>query len=553
MATLLLLAANGCMSTDRALRDTERIGNRLAGDYRTQITGQTNDFSVLRPADRLRNRLMLAQQLPGNVSTNLADLDLPDPLVLSLTDALMVGARNDSRYQEMKESIFTSALDLDLQRHAFENTFAGILQGGVTRDLNGDSGSGQTQADGAAKATVGRTFANGMNLAASLGLDIVRLLTGDRDSAFGLLGDATITIPLMRGAGREIVREPLTQAEKNLRYAIHDFENYRQNYAIRVAAAYYALLESQQQLKSLRDNHQRLSDSYRRAQMMSDAGRMPRIQLDQTRQDLLRTGDQIVTARQRLEAEYDQFKITLGLPADARIEVNMAELTRIEQNMGLDLESDKPVDTRSPPLPWTEEEAIAMALTNRHDLVVIRGKYEDARRAIVLAADQLRADLGLTGSAAYGRRRESGGSWENDKRTLGLRLESDLPWERTDERNQYRKSLLALQAAERAIEAAEDNAKSAVRASLRNLHSAWSSFGIQVEAVRVAQRRVHSTDLFQQAGRAEVRDMLEAESALLSARNALVAAIVRYRLAGLELRRDLSRLDLSEQGTWREL
>src|SRR5690554_2393449 len=91
MATLLLLAANGCMSTDRALRDTERIGNRLAGDYRTQITGQTNDFSVLRPADRLRNRLMLAQQLPGNVSTNLADLDLPDPLVLSLTDALMVG------------------------------------------------------------------------------------------------------------------------------------------------------------------------------------------------------------------------------------------------------------------------------------------------------------------------------------------------------------------------------------------------------------------------------------------------------------------------------
>ena len=47
-------------------------------------------------------------------------------------------------------------------------------------------------------------------------------------------------------------------------------------------------------------------------------------------------------------------------------------------------------------------------------------------------------------------------------------------------------------------------------------------------------------------------DVLEAESALLSARNALVSAVVKYRLAGLALRRDLSALELSEEGLWRD-
>ncbi|MDD5706294.1 MAG: TolC family protein, partial [Kiritimatiellae bacterium] len=270
-------------------------------------------------------------------------------------------------------------------------------------------------------------------------------------------------------------------------------------------------------------------------------------------QDVLRTGDQLVGARKTLDAQTDQFKIALGLPADARVQVNPAEMTSLQVAMGLGAEGTNEVNAlAAPALPWDETAAIGMALSNRHDLAVARGRREDAERAVTLAADALRPDLGLAGNVNYGRQRATDNQGEGIARKYGLTLEAGLPWERTAERNDYRLALLAADAATRAVETAEDEAKSAVRDGLRSLRSAWSSFSIQAEAVRVAMRRVRSTSLFQQAGRAEVRDVLEAEDALLNARNALVAAIVRYRMAGLELRRDMALLDISEEGVWRE-
>lgn len=554
-AVLALLACvAGCMTPARALRETERTGNRLAADYRRQVTGVTNAFTVLRPSDRLRARLMLTQGLPGTVDgapPAVSAAALPDPLVLTLTEALAAGARNDSGYQDMKEAVFQAALKLDLQRHGFENNFAGILSGGIKRS-EGEDGVASSQAQGGVKSSVTRTLTGGATLAASLGLDVIRLLTGEGGSTLGLLGDATIAIPLLRGSGRAVVREPLTQAERDLVYAIYDFESYRQSYAVRVADAYYGLLEAGQQVTALRDNQKRLSDSYRRAEMLSAAGRMSKVELDQTRQDLLRTGDQLVGAVQTRESRLDQFKITLGLPADAHVDVAMAELTRLESSMGLDAKGTNLVSVAAPALPWSDAQAVELALTNRFDLVVARARLEDAARATRLAADALRPDMALAGSASHGRTRVSGGGQDGDKSDYGLTLEAGLPWERTAERNGYRAALIAMDAAARAVEAAEDGAKQAVRSGLRSLRAAWSSFGIQSEAVRVAMRRVHSTDLFQQAGRADVRDVLDAESALLAARNALVSAVVRYRMAGLELRRDLSLLTISEEGWWRE-
>jgi outer membrane protein TolC len=194
---------------------------------------------------------------------------------------------------------------------------------------------------------------------------------------------------------------------------------------------------------------------------------------------------------------------------------------------------------------------MALALTNRHDLILTRYRLQDAERALAIAADALRPDLNLGGSIRAGQDRKRG-SKTGDETDYTLTLDAGLPWERTAERNAYRAAHLSVDSARRALETAEDAARNAVRAGLRDIHSAWSSFVIQVEALRVAERRVKSSDLFQQAGRASTRDVLEAGSALLSARNALVSAVVNYRLADLSLRRDLSALELSEEGLWRE-
>jgi len=72
--------------------------------------------------------------------------------------------------------------------------------------------------------------------------------------------------------------------------------------------------------------------------------------------------------------------------------------------------------------------------------------------------------------------------------------------------------------------------------------------------VRVAERRVDSTRLFFEAeGRdTEIRDVLEAQEDLISARNALTTAIVQYRISELSLQRDLGVLEVNEQGLWQE-
>ena len=68
----------------------------------------------------------------------------------------------------------------------------------------------------------------------------------------------------------------------------------------------------------------------------------------------------------------------------------------------------------------------------------------------------------------------------------------------------------------------------------------------------LAERRVRNNDLLLQAGRAEMRDVLEAQAALLSAQNALFSAIRSYRVRELELQKELGLLEVTIDGVWRE-
>ena len=572
----LVFVLCGCLSPERAVREARETGSAIAGEYMEKVTGRTNEFTIARPADRLRNRLLAEQGLdPALVAELNAETGavrrapLPDPLVLSLADAMRAGAANSEEFQGEKELVFEAALALDLQRHAFENTFAGVLGGGWSGSENGggeteatggvadgvdgggaaSAGGGRSkssQATGHASASASRKLANGATLAASLGLDVLRLLTGDSGSTIGLTGDASVTMPLLRGFGRDIVREPLTQAERNLLYAIYHFEGYRQSFAIKVATDYYGMLQTEQTLIALRENGERLGENYKRAQMLYDAGRLSQVELDQTRQDLLKTGDSIVDSEKSRQSRLDSFKMSLGLPVDARVVLEMSELDKVTASMNL-AETNSAGIPVQPALAWTEQEAVDIALTNSFEMIVQRLRLDDSRRAVKIAADNLRPELSLKGNVSHGRTKATGKS-DADHTTYGLTLESNLPWDMRDERNAYEAAVRALETAERGLAIKEDATRQLIRDDIRSLNSAWNSFVIQSEALEVAARRVRSTTLFQQAGRSSTRDLLEAEAALLSARNAVVGAIVEYRMAGLKLRRDMSVLTITEEG-----
>ena len=124
-----------------------------------------------------------------------------------------------------------------------------------------------------------------------------------------------------------------------------------------------------------------------------------------------------------------------------------------------------------------------------------------------------------------------------------------LPFERTAERNLYRTSLTGFEQSVRDVQDLEDRVKLDVREDLRVLYEAHERVRIQARSVRLAEQRVESTSRFLDVGRAESRDVLEAQSDLVDAKNELSSELVRARLAELSLQGDLDLL----QGLNRQL
>jgi outer membrane protein TolC len=318
----------------------------------------------------------------------------------------------------MKEAVFTSALDLDYQQYQFETTFSGMMLGLLSGDPAAEKASGRTAGG------FTRKLENGAEIAGSLALDVVSLLRDDWRS-LGLTGDLSMTLPLMRGAGRDIVREPLTQAERNLLYAIRAFEHYRQTYAVSVAVAYFDVLEYVQRVQNAVDNERNLAENSRRAEMMFEAGRMQRIQVDQARSDLLAANKSVIDARKSYEVRLDTLKMRLGLPPEAHVEVNL------EESSGWSGKWRVGANQRRCLAAYPDEaESCRIALSERHDLFGTRCRVEDSARAVKIAADALRADVTLTGGASLDRARATGENGFNGEEAWTPALRADWPWNR---------------------------------------------------------------------------------------------------------------------------
>jgi len=571
-------------------------------------------FSVEPASVTLRRQLLEAQDLPYSSPASLGSEALPrikywpekdypaavsddapllgnGPLVLTLDDALQIAARSNREYQDHKERVFAAALVLDLERNDFRYLlFASqdvtyIDDPGLGPDVRGLEATTTPQ--------ITKRFKNGAAVSLAVALDLVKLLTQERSETLGILADATITIPLLRGAGRHIVMEPLTQAERNVVYELYALERFKRTLAVDVAAGYLNVLQRLDQVRNNAENYRGLIVATRRAQRLGDAGRLDQIQVDQARQAELRARNSWGVSQFAYEGAMDSFKVLLGLPGDAEIALDRNELDRlagIAEDVGSD-QADVPRPVTQPAaspydapaaepttspvmsaqqidlipfgasegvLEQTQQRAVQVALVNRLDLLTAEGRVFDAQRQVVVAADLLKAELTFAGTASAGERRSLNTAGANNaelRPELGLytaSLQADLPLERTAERNTYRLSYIALEQAVRDAQELEDQIKVSVRDDVRTLAAAQETARIQATAVRLAYRRVEGAELLLQAGRAQMRDLLEAREALISAQNAASAALVAYRVAELSLQSDMGVLEIDEKGLWRE-
>lgn len=597
LVLLAMVFLAGC-SARHYRKSVDRAAYGIVREKQVEAFGRTNQFQVESPADALRQRLLLQQDLPYsseaslgssyldpiehwprdnylNTNARLQDKETPAssnaPVVLNLVEALQVAARNSRDYQANKEDVFRSALDLDLERDNFRSTFAGLFSGSYDRNQPEIDAGGETQEsfDASSLLSVTKRLKSGAQLTLQLGWDILRLLQPNQFTSHTAFGDASITIPLLRGAGRHIVTEPLTQAERDVLYALYNFENFKRGFAVDVASEYLSVLQRRNQVANAEENYRGLIASSRRARRLLDKGDLPPIQVDQAIQDELSARNRWVSARESYSAALDGFKLRLGLPTDALMELDTDELDKLSRGSAqitagaTDIEYDTEVPPADAPIVLEEpsdenagafelppERAIRIALENRLDLRVVHGRVFDAQREVVVAADRLKPELSLFGSASIGGDDSEDLDANNLDYTALLNL--DLPLERTAEAIDYRQSYLALESAVRGLQSLEDAIKLDILNRLRNLREARESLRIQALSVELAKRRVRGANLSLQAGRVEIRDLLEAQEDLLSAQNSLTAARVDYRVAELAMQRDLGVLEVDATGMWKE-
>ncbi len=477
--------------------------------------------SVRRPRSR-----EAAEERPEDSPAEPAELPQAPALVLDLPQALELAVRGNRDHQGRRESLYLEALSLASVRHSFAPQLSMTLS-----YLFSDADDLAPSNDLGLAAGVGQILPWGGDLSLDLASDFS---TSDGNGAFTTSAGISLTQPLLRGAGAAISHESLIQAERNLVYAIRDFELSREDFSIEVASRFYDLVQRKQTIGNLERNLQGLVFGRRQAEALFRVGRTSELDVLRARRSELGAQDDLITAKEDFQVALDRFRIFLGLPKEQPVDV----LPDAPEYVEVDFELD---------------EALEVALENRLDLLNREQQLEDVRRGVLIARDGLRPDLAFT--AGFGVTSNADPSFleqdfNRDAFTAGLSL--GLPVDRVAEEGAYRSAQIGLVQSERSLEQYRDSLLVDIRSSFRELERLVQSLAIQEELIQGQDKNVKIAQLRFERGEISNRDVTEAKEALLDAQNSLINEKVNYEISRLGLLRELGILFIDDRGMFKE-
>ena len=465
----------------------------------------------------------------------------PERKVYTLPDAVAYAMGHAREFQFAKEDLYLSALDLTLERHLWTPQFvaevsAGLSQSPSTKTIGqGDNARTIPDFDRAMTAVAQAGVTQRLPMGGEVTAQMINTLVRDLHShaTTGETGQMILSadLPLLRGAGR-VALESRYQAERDLIYAVRNFEQFRREYLVTIATDYFNLLSIKSEIENARASEQALRDDAQRSQALADKGQALQVEADRAQVEYLIAKNDAINAEASYDTALDRFKITLGMPTDTPIDVVEPELELV-----------------APQIP--EAEAIEVAMQYRLDLLNQLDRVDDARRQVLVARNNLLPAFNLRGSmsADSDPDRKNSMIYSNENATWRGEAVMEIPVDRKAERNDYRSSLIALRRAERQHELGRDQVRLDVRNALRQLEQARVSMEIQQRNIDInAFRKEQARDLFSVGRLSSNRDVVEAENAYRTAKNNFASAQSDYRTAVLEFLRDTGTLRVDDEG-----
>jgi outer membrane protein TolC len=241
--------------------------------------------------------------------------------------AVEVALMNSREYQTVLEDVYLTALRLTLNRFEFDLQW---FLTNATDFTHFGSGGTPTETNTLAVDTnlgFSRSFAAGGQLLVDFANSfVVEFTSGQRRWSSNLL--VSLVQPLLRGAGRQVRLETLTQAERDVLYAVRDFARFRKRFWTDIAiddggnGGYLGLLLTLQTIRNSEANLKRQEETYRLYSELFAGGRASAVELDQSFQSLQDARLDLIQSQTAFNNQLDAFKLRLGLPPTMPLELD---------------------------------------------------------------------------------------------------------------------------------------------------------------------------------------------------------------------------------------
>jgi len=505
--------------------------------------------------------LFVAENVPFDEATA-AGLPIGSkPYVLTMEKAFQIAIVNSRTYQYQLENIYINALPVTLQRFSFQPQFlAGLTPvtgAGGFGSVNGALGPAvnpansflyNTRASGnqlsalniGTVAGVGKLFDNGTRILASFANSLVFNFVGRNPAQPNVKSALPIQalVPLLRGGGRAVTLEALTQAERSLLYSIRLFAKFRQEFAVATlingnigtfgtnvttgsfttggnidpTIGYLNVVEDVQLVENNVKNlavFERFAEVYKDL-INGEGSGLSKLQLDQINQQVQQARIQLLQSRLLYRNDLDQYKIQLGMPPDvpmvidrsrtlgfkqifdeidrwslsnkrelANLDEIVARLPRLE-NIVIDGRSCQEIFSQNEDINLENLLLIAerVALENRLDLMNARAQLYDTWRQIRVSANALKGvlNVNVTNQFVTPPTTNNPFGFLDQAKQFSLVINAELPLVRVAERNNFRQQLIFYQRQRRTLQNTEDFIKNQLRQEIRLMQLLYQTY-----------------------------------------------------------------------------
>ncbi|MBL76445.1 MAG: hypothetical protein CL763_05950 [Chloroflexi bacterium] len=523
----LMVLCLGCSSPDEYYNDADKEVYSILNTRQEQVLGEKDKFDINTPfSNRLPEAIPPSEIIKERFSegTN----------TLTLASALEMAVKNSRDYQLQRETLYLSALSLTGERHKFALRFTG-----ANIDLERDRSTGgvnSTSSD--ASFTLSKALDGGGKVTARLADNLKIYFDGSGPKVPGLT--FTLTQPLLKGSGKDMALESLTQSERNLVYSIRSFSRYQEKFLVDRTSDYLNLLLLQMQL---RVEYQLLQNRirFREEQELRLQGELiSQFELDQALRQEYETKNNYISRVETYLSSLDAFKKQLNLPLGKELVLDNSELPQLEE-IGVSQ------------VPLSDEYGFQLALTNRLDILNEVDKFQDKKRKVKVAKNDLLPSLGLVADYSLKDQYYNQNSFDFGDYSAKAGLSLDLALDKLSERNAYRKSRIDFERQLRSLMETMDGLLDELRKNVRSLERNRQSYIINKKKLEASQRELEKARLDLLVGdRVRPRDILEAQSGVARARNTYYSSLINFHIQRLKLLNNAGILDTAPQNWWRE-